>query len=255
MKSTLEQAIRLIEEEAEVDAGVARFEQALAEGLSPEDQATAHLHLGRARLMQKRLKEAKAEFNKALKIDPSLGEAHTFLGTIADAAGDLQTALAEQRRGAELAPESFVAQFNLAMGLTNVRAMDEAAEHFEKAIAISETAALPRYCLARILLAKGRTEVAVDQLSLALALRPDFVECAVLLAEIATDNGNFDGAETILLETLEAAPGAASLLEELTRLAQDRKDHPKALSYAQAWAAADPDNPDARKSLAELQAS
>src|SRR5262245_17670102 len=67
MTPTLEEAIRLVEEKADVDAGAAKFQQALAEGLGREDQATAHLHLGRARLIQQRFGEAKKEFQQTLQ--------------------------------------------------------------------------------------------------------------------------------------------------------------------------------------------
>ena len=103
---------------------------------SPDDRL-ALLFLGNALMGQGRLKEAREPLERILRAG-DWAHARGLLGTIALSAGDLDEALAQFRRAAELAPDSAEAQANAGALLARRGKAREALPYFERAAMLDE---------------------------------------------------------------------------------------------------------------------
>jgi len=138
-KAAIEAAIALGREKARaLDFAAAResFERAIA---LDENEPSAWNYLGLVSEREGRLDEARSHYERALREDPTLVEALLNLASLRMNAGELSAAEEIYRRALSLralAPESYEAYNGLGIALARQGRNDEAAEAFEKAIAI-----------------------------------------------------------------------------------------------------------------------
>jgi tetratricopeptide (TPR) repeat protein len=97
----------------------------------------ALLYLGNALMGQSRLKEAREPLEQIIRAG-DWAHARELLGTIALSAGDLDEALAQFRRAAELAPDSAEAQANAGAMLARRGKARESLPYFERAAKLDE---------------------------------------------------------------------------------------------------------------------
>lgn len=83
-----------------------------------------------------KLDRAKRDYRKMTEIDPNSAVAYNGLAEVCLQAGDLDEALTAGRRAAELAPDEWVAMYNLGMIEDRLGNALDAAVHLEKAIAL-----------------------------------------------------------------------------------------------------------------------
>ena len=138
-KAAIDAALALGREKARaLDFAAARalFERALALDVN---QPSAWNYLGLVSEREGRIEEARSHYERALRSDPGLVEALLNLGSLRMNAGELREAEETYRRAlslAALAPESYEAYNGLGIALARQGRTEEAAEAFERAIAI-----------------------------------------------------------------------------------------------------------------------
>jgi len=129
---------------------------------------------------------------RALASDPRSGEAHTYLGALADRAGDLGDAERHFAIAARLSPQSAQARNNYGAILLRLNRKREAAAEFEASLRLDPNQAKALVNLAQIRFDSGAPEglrAADDLFQRADALAPD-VEIARALTVIALRRGD-----------------------------------------------------------------
>jgi tetratricopeptide (TPR) repeat protein len=99
---------------------------------------------------------ARAAYQRALELDPDLGDAYVNLGRLAHEAGDPTTAARCYHRalaGDELDP---VTHYNLALALEDLERNSEALAHYSRAVALNPRFADAHYNLSQLLARLGR---------------------------------------------------------------------------------------------------
>jgi len=160
-----------------------------AQRLKPNDQLLAE---GVAALERGDDSTARDLLERALAADPRSAEAHTYLGALADRAGDLAAAERHFAAASRLAPQSARARNNYGAILLRLDRMREAAAEFEASLRLDPNQAKALVNLARIRFESGSPEglrAADDLFRRADALAPD-VEIARALAVIALRRGD-----------------------------------------------------------------
>jgi tetratricopeptide (TPR) repeat protein len=115
------------------DEARAAFERALA--LDPT-LAAAHTNLGLLAHAEGRADEARAAFERALALDATQPEARYNLGNLRDEAGDTDGALAEWYQAIALDPDFADAHFNIGAALVESGAFGPGARHLERYLAL-----------------------------------------------------------------------------------------------------------------------
>jgi Flp pilus assembly protein TadD len=94
----------------------------------------AHMNLGVALALKKRLDEAEKPLLRSLEIDPAQPSAHYNLGVLYRERGDANRALEMFRRETEVAPEHIQAHFDLGVLLARRGHVDEAVHAWERVL-------------------------------------------------------------------------------------------------------------------------
>jgi Tfp pilus assembly protein PilF len=160
-----------------------------AERLKSNDQLLAD---GVAALERGDDSTARDLLERALAADPRSAEAHTYLGALADRAGNLAAAERHFAAASRLAPRSARARNNYGAILFRLDRMREAAGEFEESLRLDPNQAKALVNLARIRFESGSPEglrAADDLFRRADALAPD-VEIARALVIIALRRGD-----------------------------------------------------------------
>jgi Tfp pilus assembly protein PilF len=160
-----------------------------AQRLKPNDQLLAE---GVAAFERGDDSTARDLLERALAGDPRSSEAHTYLGALADRAGDLGAAERHFAAASRIAPQSARARNNYGAILLRLDRMREAAAEFEASLRLDPNQAKALVNLARIRFESGSPEglrAADDLFRRADALAPD-VEIARALVVIALRRGD-----------------------------------------------------------------
>ena len=188
-----------------VHTSLSLFRQALA-----KDPAFALAHAGMADALtytalselapsHEIMPQARSAAQEALKLDNSLGEAHTSLGIIKLTYDwDLDGALAELRRGVELAPGNAYCLHWHAHYLDAMTRTGEAIAELEKALQIEPLAPMFWLDLADDLRLAGRSEKAATYARKAIELDPANPEGHVILARALEELGRRDESLAVL---------------------------------------------------------
>jgi len=113
--------------------------------------AAAHTNLGHLAHARGDVAAARVEFEAALALDPEQPEARFNLANMILEAGDLELAVAELRRVLQAAPDFADAHYNLAVALGRLGGRAQARAHLERYIGL-ETGATPWATEARALI-------------------------------------------------------------------------------------------------------
>lgn len=118
------------------------------------------------------LEEARAAFERAVRLDPLYSRPRTNLGTLALAAGDLIEAELQLRAAVAAGPDNPVARANLGNVLLRAEAYGEAVEQYRRAVDLAPGRGAYHRGLGRALRGAGDRDGARDALQRALALDP-----------------------------------------------------------------------------------
>jgi len=129
--------------------------------------------MGRLHALEANYPDAAAEFSKALEIDPSLPDAHYYLGLSLLRQTKFAEAAEEFRREIERNPQHVKAQYHLGFVLISLRQIEQAAKQFEEAIRLDPSYVDPYYELGKLRLQQNRTEEAIGLLEKVVQLDPN----------------------------------------------------------------------------------
>ncbi len=107
---------------------------------------------------------ARAAYQQAIEIDPTLSDAHVNLGRLLHNLGDLDSALRHYRQALAEVPDDPVVHFNLAGVLEDGKDTAAALAHYHRAIELDPNFADAHFNLGRLLEVLGRREQALRHL-------------------------------------------------------------------------------------------
>ena len=163
-----------------------------------------HLTKGTSLLQQGKLREAAAEFEAALKVNPKLVMAHINLIAVYGQLGLADKARDHFRSAVSLDPGWVEAYFNWGMFLLqNGNKRVEAAKMFEKALEVNPNYADAHVQLASLLDEAGRSREAAAHYLRALQVNSDHRQAHFLLAHNLAHDNRFDEAILHLIETIK----------------------------------------------------
>jgi len=133
--------------------------------------------------------------------------------------GQYPRALQYFERALEYTPNYSYLHINLGItrGALNEHALAEA--HFQRAIALAQGDALPRFYYGRYLKTRGRTGESIEQLRTAIMRNPLQTDARALLMQTYADAGRWDDLRLVAIDTLTLIPSHAEAAIWLARAA------------------------------------
>jgi type IV pilus assembly protein PilF len=196
-------------------------------------RARSHVDLGSAYFQQGKYAIALDEFNYAVQIDPSYGQAYNGLGLVYAALGEDAKADANFKRAVQADPKSSESHNNYGIFLCDRKRYDESIPHFLEAVKnpLYTTPNLA-YANAGICAARKKDiKNAEIYLNKALYLQPLTHSAATKLAEIQFNRGDLLDAKQTLQNALVASPNSETLWLGY-RISRAIGDKDSAASYA-----------------------
>ena len=152
--------------------------------------------------------KVKASASRALEIDDTIAEAHTYLGSaLMTYEWDWDGAELEFKRGIELDPNSVVARQGYAVYLLNLGRTQEALDQTAAALAIDSLWVKGYQDLGFILTLEGKYAEAIDQLDKALELDPGFPVTHVCFGFALVNSRRFTEAIAAFTKSVEFGGG------------------------------------------------
>jgi len=161
-----------------------------------------HLRRGLAFEQAGKIKEAIAEHEKALEIDPGEVQAHANLISLYGRLGQVAKAEQHYREAVRLSPSRADAYYDYGVLLLGQKRSAEAQQAFEHALQINPCYAEAQNKLGTLLEQRGELEEARQQFQAALANRPDYRIARFHLARILVNQGNYNEAIQHFLKIL-----------------------------------------------------
>jgi Tfp pilus assembly protein PilF len=162
----------------------ARAQVILDRILRDGESAETQLLLGAMKLRAREFNSAIDYFRRAVELNPSLPEVHSYYGRALRASGDTPAATAEFR--AELAhyPNDFVSNLELSVLLKQEGNLAEARQHLATALHVRPDDPGALYQLASIDILEGKNQQALAELERLVKQNPAFTEAQVSLATV-----------------------------------------------------------------------
>jgi tetratricopeptide (TPR) repeat protein len=189
------------------------------------DDPFAHFQLGYAYAGLKRWEEAKAEFSRAIALDPKMAPAHLNLGLVlmeSDPAGAAEAF----RHAADLQPTVSRPRYLAGYALEHAGKFAEAGEQYRAALAISPRDYECHFALGRVLLRASDAPGAEEHFREAVAIRADSAPARLGLANALLAQKKYEAGADALAEYLKINPAdraehfeRASTLMDLDRFA------------------------------------
>ena len=193
------------------------------------------------------------ELINAEMIDADRPESHLNLGLLKTRRQQTSEAEAEYRTALRLDPKFVPALVNLA-DLNRQRGLDkEGAELLRTAIAIEPNNAAIKHSLGLLLVRQRNYAEALPLLRDAAALDPDNARYAYVYAVALNSTGSAAEAKALLARTYKQHPTDRNVLAGLIAFERDSGDIAAALTHAQELAVLEPQNPQIRALLNDLQ--
>jgi len=148
-----------------------------------------------------------------------------------------------------------VTETNLAVGLQTEGRLDDAVNHYERAVALRPDYAPAYNNLGTALRAKGRLPDAVAAYQRAIGLRTEYPEAHYNLANALTDEGKPKEAAQHFRVALQAMPGSADVHNNLGIALADEGKRDDAITEFRAAVAADPASAKSHRNLADALSS
>jgi Flp pilus assembly protein TadD len=186
------------------EEAVEEYERALA--VNPKN-AKAHNNMALALVELGRLDDAASHFTASLAVEPK-PEIYSDLGFTLARLGKTKEALADYQKALALDPNCPSAHLNLAVTSLQAGNLDDAGAHYRKALAAKPTAEAHNG-LGFVLARQGRTDEAVGEFQKAVDANPKFVPAYNNLAEALVGQGKLEEAATYYRRSLAEKPSPA----------------------------------------------
>ncbi len=230
------------------------FQVAIRDGPA---SAEAFYGLGSVYLKQDRLPEARASFEKAVKLEPgypdTLPNAWNNLGLLATREGTIDSAIDCFREALRASPDHFVALENLGNAYRQSRRWDEALKTLQRAVAIRPQDPEANYSLGMVLAQTDDTEHAFDYLQRALKQNPAYPEALNNLGILYLKTRRRDQAVAEFNECIRVAPQFDQSYLNLAKVYSIEGEPDKARSVLRDLLKRHPDHAGARAALEQLR--
>jgi tetratricopeptide (TPR) repeat protein len=153
-----------------------------------------HVCLGNGLMWENDVKGAEAEFQMAVKLDPSDPDPHKGLGDIQEKQNNYDAALGEYRMAERLAPEDAAAYESAGKLLLEKKDYDGAVAELKRAEPLAESNWEVHEMYGNALLADGQPDLAVAEFKEAIALEPKQGQVMTELGEALEKKGDWVGA-------------------------------------------------------------
>ena len=171
--------------------------------------AKAHYNLALTYHERGELSEARAEYERALEIEPHYCEALNNLAVLHSTLGDLQAAVDLLRRACSSDPTRARPQINLARLHLRRGDLASAATCLDEANRLAHDRPEPKYWLGRVASMQGRPSKAAEQFRSVLGAEPDHVAARLMLARSFLEQGDLDAARSEVRHVLAREPANA----------------------------------------------
>ena len=171
-----------------------------------------HVLLGECLASEGKFDEAAAQYEEALRLNPSLEMGHVSLAMALAAAGKHDRAVAEWKEAIRLAPSFWVARVGLAESLLALGDPGDAAEECREVLSQQPGALKAMLLLAKALVDQGKIEEAIACFRQALTLNPQLAEAHFRLGLTLSSQGQSEEALEQLNEAVRLDPENVSLL-------------------------------------------
>ncbi len=160
--------------------GAARVEQIARAG----NRADAFLLAGATFLQLNEFEKARNDLEAALRLDSTLPNIYTLVGTARDKTGDPKAAEPAFREALKLNPDNFDANLYLGAILYKRRELAEAKTYLDRALKLDPANPLARFESAMLKSTTGENEVAAQELEKLVKENPDWLDPHVQLATL-----------------------------------------------------------------------
>lgn len=192
--------------------------------MSEFQAALAHHKAGRRQ-------DAKRAYEALLAREPGHVDARHHLALIHVEEGDLERGIALLHETVAAQPEFAVAWLNLGLALGRASRFAEAAEAFERAVALAPEQPEPHRRLADALSQLGRLEEAAGAYRAALRLQPAFPDAQFGLAMALKSLGRLEDAAEAYRRVIELQPGHRPAMTWLARVLLHLGRHAEGLAW------------------------
>jgi len=160
----------LLDQKGQVKEATANLQKAVE--IQP-DYAVAQHDLGTVLFQTGHFQEAIERFREALRLEPDYVAAHNSLGTVLFQTGHFQEAMEQFREALRLEPTYILAHNNLGTALARTGHFQEAIEQFQEVLRLQPDDATAHFDLGNALLQTGQMQEAIQQYQEALQLKPN----------------------------------------------------------------------------------
>lgn len=214
------------------------------------DVKWAHVLLGNILHARRNFKEASAEYNEALAIDPRFAPAHVSLGNALDSLGKPLLAIDEFKKAIAFDRQYALAHYNLGISLDDRGETDAAIDEFKKAVAINPQFAEAHNNLGNAFIAKRNIDDAIDHYKKAIAIYPQHAGYHYNLGNAFYNKRKLDEAIDEYNKTIAIYPQYADAHNNLGSALNARGDTDKAVAEYNEAIALDPLRASYHRSLA-----
>jgi len=193
--------------------------------------APAHINLGALLLEEGEVGAAITHYRVAGELQPDRAEVLSNLGNAFSRKGDLDGAVSCFWKALELDPECVPAHNNLGTVLTRQGKNEEALHHYRQALLIRPHYAEAHYNLGLLLSELGKPDAAIDEYREALRFNPRGPMIHNNLGNALALRGDYDRAIVHLSEALELDPELAAAHNNLANILAFRKDYQEAVRH------------------------
>lgn len=190
--------------------------------------AYAHFQLGYCFTALKRRAEARAEYQKAIELDPKMGAGYLNLGLLL-LENEPAAAAPVLLKSIDLLPAQAEPHYLAGTALDRSGNPAAAIEHYREAAKLDESKWEYRIALARTLLASWQTAAAEKEFRKSLDLRPDYGPARLGLAQCLIDQQKLDDAAAALRAYLETTPNDTETRLQLVSVYADQSRYDEAL--------------------------
>lgn len=215
----------------------ALYKQAVAQD---KDNPVLRMDYGDLLMLQQRFSEARQHYQAAIAIAPKNATAHTNLGLVHEALGDLDKAKKEHQQALTIDPNHPQAHLNLGHVLEMMGLLNEAKEEYRKSVLINMNYLLGYESLAQVLTKTGEYKASAETYEKALSIDPGSAAIHNNLAHAYYKMGDYEKAVKELEKTLELDPGNEVIRKNLAYLLEKAKGQVEATVSDQSVAAAAP---------------
>ncbi len=217
--------------------------------------AKAHYNLALTYHERGELNEARAEYERALEIEPRYCEALNNLAVLHSTLGDVQAAVGLLERACASDPTRAQPQVNLARLHLGRGDLASAATCLGEADRLAPDRPEPKYWLGRVANRQRRPGEAARQFRSVLEAEPGHVAARLMLARSVLDQGNLDAARSEVRHVLAREPANAHAHNVAGVIAHAAGIDEEAAAQFECAIGLDPDYAPPHKNLAILRSS